>query len=99
MLQRLLKFLEDDSTAYLDKMQQFLYDEYELEVSAATISYILKQAKWSRKAVRAQAAERSELLRQAWQGIQKQYNSDQLILLDESASNERTCDRKYGWSL
>ena len=31
-------------------------------------------------------------------GIQKQYNSDQLIFLDKSASNERTGDRKYGWS-
>ena len=31
-------------------------------------------------------------------GIQKQYDSDQLIFLDESASNERTGDRKYDWS-
>ena len=98
MLQRLLEFLEDDPTAYLDEMQQFLYDEYELEVSAATISRTLKEAKWSRKAVQARAAERSEPLRRAWQGIQKQYDSDQLIFLDESASNERTGDRKYGWS-
>ena len=79
-------------------MQQFLYDEYELETSIATIHRILKKAKWLRKAVQAQAAERSELLRHAWQGIQKQYDSDQLIFLDESASNERTGDRKYGWS-
>ena len=63
LLQRLLEFLEDDPTAYLDEMQQFLYDEYELEVSAATISHTLKQAKWSRKAVQARAAERSEPLR------------------------------------
>ena len=69
LLQRLLKFLEDDPTAYLDEMQQFLYDEYELEVSAATISRTLKEAKWSRKAVQARAAERSEPLRRAWQGI------------------------------
>jgi transposase len=94
----LLDFLEDDPTAYLDEMQQFLYDEYELETSIATISRILKDAKWSRKSVQARAAERSEPLRRAWQGIQKQYDSDQLIFLDESASNERTGDRKYGWS-
>ena len=98
MLQRLLDFLEDDPTAYLDEMQQFLYDEYELETSIATISRTLKRAKWSRKAVQARAAERSEPLRRAWQGIQKQYDSDQLIFLDESASNECTGDRKYGWS-
>jgi len=79
-------------------MQQFLYDEYELETSITTISCVLKEAKWLRKAVQARAAERSEPLQCAWQGIQKQYNSDQLIFLDESASNECTGDRKYGWS-
>jgi len=98
ILQQLLDFLEDDPTAYLDEMQQFLYDEYELETSIATISRILKNAKWSRKSVQARAAKRSEPLRRAWQGIQKQYDSDQLVFLDESASNERTRDRKYGWS-
>src|SRR5436190_3256327 len=79
-------------------MQQFLYDEYELETSIATISRTLKRAKWSRKAVQARAAERSEPLRYAWQGIQKQYNSSQLVFLDKSAANERTGDRKYDWS-
>src|SRR5436190_22485258 len=79
-------------------MQQFLYDEYELETSIATISRTLKRAKWSRKAVQARAAERSEPLRHVWQGIQKEYDSNQLIFLDESSSNERTGVRKYGWS-
>jgi len=69
ILQQLLDFLEDDPTAYLDEMQQFLYDEYELETSIATISCILKNAKWSRKSVQARAAKRSEPLRRAWQGI------------------------------
>jgi len=47
----LLDFLEDDPTAYLDEMQQFLYDEYELETSIATISHTLKATKWSRKTI------------------------------------------------
>ena len=67
----MLVFLEDDPTAYLDEMQQFLYDEYELETSIPTIWRILKKAKWSRKTVQARAAERSEPLQRAWQGIQK----------------------------
>ena len=79
-------------------MQQFLYDEYKLETSIATISRTLKRAQWSRKTVRSRAAERSEPLQRAWQGIQKQYDSDQLIFLDKSALNERTSDRKYSWS-
>jgi hypothetical protein len=34
----------------------------------------------------------------AVEGIQKNWTADQLIFLDESAANERTGDRKYGWS-
>jgi len=45
ILQQLLDFLEDDPTAYLNKMQQFLYNEYELETSIATIGSILKNVK------------------------------------------------------
>jgi hypothetical protein len=91
----LLDFLEDNPTAYLDEIQQFLYNEYKLEVSITTVSRTLKQANWSRKAVLARAAERSKLLQQAWQGIQKEYNSNQLIFLDKSASNKYTGNRKY----
>ena len=76
-------------------MQQFLYNKYKLEASIATISRILKYAKWLRKAVQARAAKRSKPLRRAWQGIQKQYNSSQLVFLNKSAANERTSDRKY----
>jgi Winged helix-turn helix len=72
----LLDFLEDDLTACLDEMQQFLYDEYELETTIATISRTLKCAKWSRKTVQARASKRNEPLQRAWQGIQKQYDSD-----------------------
>ena len=27
------------------------------------------------------------------------WNADQLIFIDESATNEHTSDRKYGWAL
>jgi transposase len=94
----LLDFLEDDPTVYLDEMQQFLYNEYELETTIATISCTLKHTKWSRKSVQACAAERSEPLQHVWQGIQKQYDSNQLIFLDKSASSKHTGDRKYSWS-
>jgi len=41
-------------------MQPFLYDEYELETSIATICRTLKRVKWSRKCVQARAAKRSQ---------------------------------------
>jgi hypothetical protein len=62
VLQRLLDFLEDNSTVYLDEIQQFIYNEYELETSIATISCVLKYTKWSRKAVQVYTTERNKLL-------------------------------------
>jgi hypothetical protein len=79
-------------------MQTFLFDEFDAQVSITTICRALERARWSRKAVRAQAAERSTPLRNAWIGIQKSWMAEQLVFLDESAANERTGDRKYGWS-
>ena len=95
-----MEFVEDRPTAYLDEMQQFLFDEYDgLEVTIWSIRRVLRERSWSRKAVHARAAERNEPLRDKWRGIGATYNEDQLVMLDESASNERTGDRKYGWSL
>ena len=79
-------------------MQQFIYDEYELEVSTECIRCVLDRERWTRKVTQDQARERSAPLRQAWQGIQKTWDEDQLVFLDESGANERTGDRKYGWS-
>jgi hypothetical protein len=79
-------------------MQDFLYNEFDAQVTISTVHNILERARWSRKAVRARAAERSIPLCNAWIGIQKSWIADQLIFLDESAANERTGDRKYGWS-
>jgi len=79
-------------------MQAFLFDEFDTQVSATTVARILERACWSRKVVIARAAQRSAPLRNAWIGIQKSWVAEQLVFLDESAANERTGDRKYGWS-
>jgi len=88
----------DRPTVYLDEMQQFIYDEYELEVSIGCIRYLLDRRKWSRKKTQNQALEQNAALRTVWRGIQKSCDSDQLVFLDESGANERTGDRRYGWS-
>ena len=77
-------------------MQQFIYDEYdELEVSIRCIRYLLEQRRWTRKVTQNRALERSAPLRVAWQGIQKTWDEDQLVFLDESGANEKTSNRKY----
>ena len=79
-------------------MQDFLFDEFDLQVSVATISRALLRARWSRKAVKARAAERNHELCNMWIGRQATWRASQLVFLDESACNERTGDRKFGWA-
>lgn len=45
-----------------------------------------------------EARERSKLLREEWMTRLTEWQPEQLMFLDESAANERTLDRKYGWS-
>ena len=87
----LLQFLECRPSAYLDEMIYFLYDEYDLVVSAPTVWRALKRIGWSRKQQRKLAAQRNQRLRTHWLlNILPQYRPDQLIFLDESAACERT---------
>jgi len=44
------------------------------------------------------ARERSQELRDEWKARLTQWKPEQLIFVDESAANERTADRKYGWA-
>jgi hypothetical protein len=48
--------------------------------------------------VQKRAAERNPELRDAWIKTVAKYKASQLLFLDESAANERTGDRKYGWA-
>ncbi|KAF9728512.1 hypothetical protein PMIN01_13340 [Paraphaeosphaeria minitans] len=95
----LLEMLRGKPTAYLDEMQDFLYDEYDVKISVATLDRELEAMRWSGKAASKAARERHEGLRRAFRARCEQiYRPDQIVCLDESACNERTGDRKYGWS-
>jgi transposase len=96
--ERLLEFVAGRPDAYLDEMAEFLYDEFDVKVSLVTVWRALAEARWSRKMASKAARERNETLRRVFQARIQAYRSDQVICLDESACNERTGDRKYGWS-
>ena len=89
-----MQFLEDQPTAYLDEMQQYLFESFDIEIATQSIGRYLRLARWSRKVVKARAAEQSLPLRIAWQGRQHEWDEDQLVFIDESAANERTGDRR-----
>jgi len=44
------------------------------------------------------ARERNQYLRDEWLVRLTDWTHDQLMYIDESAANERSLDRKYGWS-
>ena len=43
------------------------------------------------------AAQRNQELREEWMVKLVNYTAEQLVFVDESAANEKTSNRKYGW--
>lgn len=95
----MLEYVLDRPTAYLDEIAWFIFDETGISVHPKTIWNVLSRANFSRKASRHVAKERNEQLRTLWRAKSAYWKQDDIIFIDESASNERTGWRKYGWSL
>jgi transposase len=91
-------FLEDRPDSLLEELRIFVYDEFNVNLSTRTISRVIKRQQWSRKRVKARAAERCGPIRAIYRGRAARFNAKKICFVDESASNERTGDRKYGWS-
>ena len=92
-------YLAMNPDAYLVEIHWILHDEFGLEVSNSTIGRcILKDLKITRKKIKRIAAERDPELRGRFYIRMSQYEPDEIVFLDETASNERTADRRYGWS-
>ena len=63
------------------------------------VSRALEKLHLSRKVASKAARERSEPLRRVFTArVQNLYKAEQVIAIDETACNERTGERKYGWS-
>lgn len=76
--------------AHLDEMALFLYDEFDVNVSEATVWRCLHRLGWSRKNMKKIAKQRNQDLRNRWHIRLHGWRADQLIFLDESAACERT---------
>jgi transposase len=96
---RLREFLEGKPHAYLEEMSDFLCDEFDIEAPFWTVYRELERMRWSRKVASKRAKEQSEPLRRMFRArVAQYYTPEQIVAVDESACNERTGDRKYGWS-
>jgi transposase len=96
---RFVEYLEGRPGAYLEEIQDFLYDEFDIEISITSVWRELDKMRWSRKVATKRAKEQSDPLRRVYLArVAQHYTANQIVALDESACNERTGDRKYGWS-
>lgn len=98
MEQAIKLLLDERPWYYQDEIADFLLDAFGVEIRRQTVSYILKRIKVSRKKLRVVAAQQNEELRVQWRDSLQNYTADQLVFLDESGSDNRTGDRKYGWA-
>ena len=94
----LLEWLVEKPTAYLEEMREYLYNEYNVICTKQTVYVTLERSGWSRKVASKHAKARSEALWQHFHQVSRTWQRHQIVAIDESAANERTANRKRGWS-
>jgi transposase len=91
--------LKANPSLYLDEIQKRLLDVRDTDISIATLSRTLSSMRISNKAITKAAAERDEALRTMWELEMAQYQDpDLFVAIDESAVDNKTIQRRYGWS-
>jgi transposase len=83
---------------YQDEMIAWLAHERDVEVSQSTISRVIKRRRWSRKEIRRISLTQSASLRALYLQDISRYPAEDLIFIDETLFNERTCWRSKGYS-
>lgn len=92
------EFLEDFPQARRDEACDLLRDEFDIDVHPTTIGRLLNKLRITHKRVSRINIRRDEDLVAAFLANMTRFTAEQLVALDESAANERTSDRKFGWS-
>jgi transposase len=83
---------------YLDEISDFIQDCFDIQLHKGTVSKLLKRFEVTRKRLTVQAAQRELLLRQDYQFKIRGFTADQFVFVDESGSDVRTGDRRYGYA-
>jgi transposase len=98
MLDALCEHLLEKPTLYLDEMAVFLWDEFALLATKASISRALRSKGWSKKTARVKARERNLGLRDEYFHYISGFQSYHLVYVDESGCDKRIGFRRTGWS-
>ena len=94
-----IDFLEEYPTARRDEVCDFLWDEYDIQCVPMTAGRVLQKLRLTHKVAQRVHREQDAELRAAYLAkVVEHYSAEQVIAVDESAANERTKDRRYGWS-
>ena len=91
-------YFEEHPSAYMDEACLAIWDHFGVDIVPSTVWRLLQRRNWSRKKARVFAAARNDTVRAWWRAECMDWPINKLCFLDESASNERTGDRKFGWS-
>jgi transposase len=98
MLDALREYLLEKPEQYLDEMAVFLWDEFDVLVTTATISRTLTSNGWSKKTIRRTAREQNPDLRDLYLYNLSAFRSYHLVYVDESGCDKRIGFRRTGWS-
>lgn len=86
-------------TLFIDEIRDRLEAARGTSVSLSTLSRTITRVGLSHKKISQEALERNDLLRASWQVRMGKYTSDQLVFIDESAVDDHTNQRAYGYSM
>ena len=98
MVDALRQHLLEKPDRYLDELVVFLWDEFEILVTVATISRTLRRMGWSKKVARRVAREQNADLRDSYLHDLSSYEPHHLVYVDESGCDKRVGFRRTGWS-
>jgi transposase len=98
VLATLLDHLFTEPDLYLDEMVEFVWDQYEITVSMASVQRALKICNWTKKKNKRVARERDSELRDACMYELSEYRSFQLVFVDESGCDTLAGIRRTGWA-
>jgi transposase len=98
MLDALCEHLRVNPELYLEEMVTFLWNKFKVLVTTYSIARALKNLKWTKKKIRRIAAGRNADLRDFYTHKTARIHSDQFVFIDESGCDERSGQRRTGWS-
>ena len=98
MLAALCDRLLEKPGLYIDEMVIFIWDEFQVLITDSSIKRALASAGWSKKVARQRAKEQNADLRDYYLRNLSDFQSYQLVYVDESGCDKRIGFRRTGWS-